>query len=93
MPAPTLTEPTADVSVETRSTKPLQVFRHRNLSASVFENESANGGTFLTVSLQRAYKDANDEYRHSSSFTRDEIPVARHLLAKAWDFILDAEAK
>jgi hypothetical protein len=39
------------------------------------------------------YKDADDEYLHSSSFTRDEIPVARHLLAKAWNFILDAEVK
>jgi hypothetical protein len=33
------------------------------------------------------------EYQQSSGFTRDEIPVARHLLAKAWDFILDTEAK
>ena len=93
MPATTLKEPTADVSAETRSTKPLQVFRHRNLSASVFVNQSKTGGTFLTVSLQRAYKDADDEYQHSSSFTRDESPVARHLLAKAWDFILSTEAK
>jgi hypothetical protein len=93
MPATTLKEPATDVSAETGSTKPLQVFRHRNLSASVFVNQSKTGGTFLTVSLQRAYKDADDEYQHSSSFTRDEIPVARHLLAKAWDFILDAEAK
>ncbi len=43
--------------------------------------------------LRCRYKDADDEYLHSSSFTRDEIPVARHLLAKAWNFILDAEAK
>jgi hypothetical protein len=93
MTTATLKQPAPDVSAEARSTNPLQVFRHRNLSASVFVNQSKTGGTFLSVSLQRAYKDVDDEYQHSSSFTRDEIPVARHLLAKAWDFILDAEAK
>ena len=89
----TLKQPTAEVAADdAKSSKPLQTFRHRNLSASVFENQSKNGGSFLAVSLQRTYKDG-EEFKHSSSFTRDEIPVARYLLAKAWEFILDAESK
>jgi hypothetical protein len=93
MTTATLKQSTAEAAADAKSSKPLQVFRHRNLSASVFENQSANGGSFLTVSLRRAYKDANDEYQHSSSFTRDEIPVARYLLDQAWEYILQTEAK
>jgi hypothetical protein len=93
MPTATVKQSTDAAVSDVKSSKPLEVFRHRNLSASVFENQSKNGGSFLTVSLQRSYKDADDEYQHSSSFTRDEIPVARHLLAKAWDFILEQEVK
>ena len=84
-------EKTSDAASEAAGNKPVQVFRHRQLSASIFENEAKNGGTFYSVSLQRAYKDG-DEYRHSSSFSRDEIPVARHLLQNAWAFILEAQA-
>ena len=84
----------SDVSAaDPRTGKPLQTFRHRNISASVFENESKASGTFLSVSLQRAYKDANDEYQHSSSFTRDELPVVRYLLDQAWEYMLKAEVK
>ncbi len=92
MTTATLDEATADVAAETSGKKPLKTFRYRNISASVFENDAKNGGTFLTVSLQRAYKDG-DEFKHSSSFTRDEIPVARQMLAKAWDFVMEEETK
>ena len=93
MATATLTQPAADAAADAKSSKPLQVFRHRNLSASIFENQSKTGGSFLTVSLQRAYKNADDEYQHSSSFTRDELPVARYLLDQAWKYMLEAEAK
>lgn len=91
MSAPAVAQSTA-TSRETSGNKPLQVFRHRGISASVFENESKNGSTFHSVTLQRTYKDG-DEFKHTSSFSRDEIPVARHLLQQAWEFILDAESK
>jgi len=76
------------------SNKPVKVFRIRGVSASVFENQSRSEGrdlTFFKVSLQRTYKDGN-EFKSTSSFSRDDIPVARHLLQEAWEFILHAEA-
>ena len=75
-------------------TKPLKVFRNRGISASVFENHSRNDGrdvTFHKVSLQRTYKDG-DEFKTTNSFSRDDLPVARHVLQQAWEFILNLEA-
>ncbi len=43
------------------------------------------------MTLQRAYKDG-EEFKHSSSFLRDDVPVVRHLLDQAWQHILELEA-
>ena len=92
MTSATLDEAVADATAEASIKKPVKVFKYRALSASVFANTAKNGGPFYSVSLQRTYK-VGDEFKHSSSFTRDELPVARHLLQQAWEFILDAESR
>ena len=76
------------------STKPVKTYRFRGISASVFENHAkANGRdvTFHKVSLQRTYKDG-DDWKTTTSFGRDDLPIARLLLEQAWQFILEAEA-
>jgi hypothetical protein len=86
---------TAEPTMAQSSTKPLKVFRLRGISASVFENHSKNterATTFHKVSLQRTYKDG-DEFKTTTSFGRDELPVCMHLMQQAWAFILDAESK
>ena len=88
MPTATLDETTVDAAA---MTKPVKVFRARGgLSVSVFSNSAKNGGEFYTAVLQRTYK-VGDEFKHSSNFLRDQLPVARYLLQQAWEFILDAE--
>jgi hypothetical protein len=75
-------------------TKPVKSFRLRGVSASVFENHAKSDGrdvTFHKVSLQRTYKDGN-EFKTTTSFSRDDLPIARHVLQQAWEFILNAEA-
>jgi len=72
-------------------TKPVKIFRHRGISASVFANSRTDGGKFHKVNLQRAYK-KDDRFEHNASFGRDEIPIARMLLQKAWEFVLEQEA-
>ena len=77
------------------STKPVKVFRLRGVSASVFENHSKNSDrsvTFHKVSLQRTFKDG-DEFKTTTSFGRDDLPVCVHVMQQAWAFILDAESK
>ena len=41
--------------------------------------------------MQRTYKDG-DEWKTTTSFSRDDVPVALLLLKRAWEFILDAES-
>jgi hypothetical protein len=84
-------EKAVDQAAAAESKKPVKVFRHRAVSASIFANRGKkDDDIWYSVSLQRAYK-VGDEFKHSSSFTRDELPVARHLLQQAWAFILDQE--
>ena len=74
--------------------KPIETFRLRGVSASIFANHAKVDGqdrTFHKVSVQRAYKDG-DEWKHTSSFGRDDLPVLTMVLQRAWEFILDAEA-
>ena len=74
--------------------KPAKVFRFRGISASVFENTTHADNQplrFFKVSLQRAFKQ-DGVFKHNSSFGRDDIPVAMHVLNQAWQFILEQEA-
>ncbi|MBN8625039.1 MAG: hypothetical protein J0M17_06095 [Planctomycetes bacterium] len=73
--------------------KPVTTFKHRNISASVFENTTEKDGakqTFFKVSLRRTFKQG-DEFASNANFSRDEIPIARLLLDRAWQWIMDAE--
>ncbi|MEX1096243.1 MAG: hypothetical protein WED34_09355 [Planctomycetales bacterium] len=73
--------------------KPVETFRLKGVSASVFENKSEDGKTtFHKVSLQRSYRQ-DDEWKTTQSLSRDDLPIAQLLLQKAWEFILEAEAK
>lgn len=76
------------------SNKPVKVFRLRGISASVFENHAKSDGrdiSFHKVSLQRTYRDG-DEWKTTTSFGRDDLPVAKLVLEQAWEFILESEA-
>jgi hypothetical protein len=71
------------------STKPVKVFRLRGISASVFENESENG-SFYKISVVRTFKDGK-EFKSTSTFSRDDIPVMLHVSKMAWHFVLSTE--
>ena len=78
----------------TTPTKPVKVYRLRGMSASVFKNTAkANGGKvpFYKVSVQRTYMDG-DEFKTTTSFGRDDLPLMQLLTQRAWEFILEAEA-
>jgi hypothetical protein len=78
-----------------RSNKPVQAFRMRGISASVFANEvTTDDGRELTrydVSVQRRYRDG-DEFKTTTSFRRDDLPILQLLARRAWEFIVDEEA-
>ena len=78
-----------------KTQRPVKVFRSRGVSASVFENQAKAGErevTFHKVSLQRTYRDADGQFKTTTSFSRDDLPIARHVLQQAWAFILETES-
>jgi len=78
-----------------KTNKPLKVFRSRGISVSVFANETTTNDrtvSYRKVSLQRAYRDADGTWKSTTSFGRDDLPIAAVLLNKAWEYILDNES-
>ncbi len=77
------------------STKPAKSFRLRGVSVSVFENSAKAGNrevTFHKVAIQRSYRDDDGEWKNTTSYGRDDLPVMGLLLKQAWQWILEAEA-
>jgi hypothetical protein len=62
---------------------------------SVFANTTEKDGqrqTFYKASVRRTFKQG-DEFVSNANFSRDEIPVTRLLLDRAWQWMLDAEGQ
>jgi len=63
-------------------------------TASIFQNEikTENGpATVKSVSLQRTYKDKDDEFKHTSSFRVNDIPKAILTLNMAYEHVTSEE--
>lgn len=63
----------------------------RGVKAAIFENYSGDN-VFHKVSLQKIYRDG-EEWKTTQSLGRDDLPIARLLLERAWEFILETEAQ
>jgi hypothetical protein len=78
------------------ASKPVKAFRMRGISVSVFANDvqSDDGRelTFHNISVQRRYRDG-DEFKTTTSFRRDDLPILQLLVQRAWEYVVDAEAK
>ena len=71
--------------------EPEKRFRFGACSASVFANQinTAQGPTVVkNVSLQRAYKDKDGTFQHTSSLGVNDIPKAVLALTKAYEYLL-----
>ena len=67
---------------------PIKKFSAGAVSAAVWENPSTNGeGSFQTVTLQKAYKDKQGDWKHSASFKASDLPKAMLVLNKAYEFV------
>ena len=75
--------------------KPATSFRLRGVKVSVFANPTESEGrpsVFHKVTVQKIYKDG-EQFKTTTSLGRDDLPVARLLLQRAWEYILTAEAE
>ena len=76
--------------MEKTNRKPVQVFKARGISASVFENETKKGESFYKICLQRTYWDG-EAFQTSDSYGRDDVPLAMSLMQQAWQYVIQAE--
>ena len=63
------------------------------ISATVWKNTGKSKKTgeeveFRTINLQRAYKDKNDEWQHTSSLRVNDLPKAALVLNKAYEYLV-----
>jgi len=66
---------------------PVKKFSAGGVQVAVWENEGKEGTSFYTASIDRAYKDKNDEWKHSNSLKMNDIPKAVLALQKAYEFM------
>ena len=77
-----------------RMAKPLAKFRAGQVSAAIWENEiTASGKTMpmLKATVQRRYKDRDGTWKSSSSFSRNEIPLAIYCLNKCFEHMIEGQ--
>jgi len=70
--------------------KPVQKFQLRGVSASIFRNRAENGASFHKVTISRTYKEG-DQFKTTSTFGRDDLPLVEALARQAWFDILKRE--
>lgn len=73
--------------------RPVHEIRLGRIRAAIWENETQNG-TRHNVTLSRLYKDG-DDWKDSTSFGRDDLPLVGKVadLAHTWIFQAAAEAR
>jgi len=75
-------------------TKPLRSFAAGGVRAAIWENEiRVNGSakTILKATVERRYKDKSGTWKSTTSFSRNEIPLAVYCLEKAFEAIVGEE--
>ena len=73
---------------------PLKKFRAGSVCCALWENEVTVNGktvTMLKASVERGYKDRDGKWKSSSSFGRNEIPLAIYCLQKAFETIVEEQ--
>jgi hypothetical protein len=69
---------------------PEKKFRSGAVAATIWSNSSVKDGkavSYRTISLQRSYKDKNDEWQSTESLRASDLPRAILVLQKAYEYI------
>jgi len=66
--------------------KPTQTFNAGPVRAAIWENQTDAGGSFLSFSITRTYKDG-DELKSSSSIGEDYVEDALYVLGRVKSFL------
>lgn len=67
--------------------KPVKKFSAGGVQVAVWENEGKNGKQFYSVSIDRRYKDSNDQWKSTNSLKAADLPKAILALNKAYEYL------
>lgn len=79
-------------------TKPAAKFRDGRLTATIWKNETTKQDTgeisqFYSVDIVRSYKDANDQWQETPSFTGADLLKVANLSTQAYNYILNLKSE
>ncbi|MFH1850367.1 MAG: hypothetical protein ABH879_09400 [archaeon] len=76
---------------ETPVNQPERKFRAGPISATVWQNQGKNSKgeavIYRTVSLERGYKDRDNEWQSTNTLRTNDLPKAALVLAKAYEHL------
>jgi len=79
------------INMEQQTNKPVQTFESGLIKVSVWENKntSKDGKDYssFSVTVQRGYKDKEDNWKNTQSLNNADIPKAVLVLNKAFEYI------
>jgi len=67
---------------ENEKKRPLKQFKAGGVEVAVWDNEKGK-----SISMQRTYKDKNEDWKHTSSLNPSDIPKAVLALNKAYEYL------
>jgi hypothetical protein len=78
---------------ENTGNQPEKKFRAGAISATVWQNMGQSKKTgettsYRTISLQRGYKDKNDQWQSTNSFRINDLPRAAVVLKQAYEYLV-----
>ena len=81
-----------DSTTNTQGNKPEKKIRAGGITATVWQNTGQNKSgepvTYRTISLERNYKDKNDEWKSTNSFRINDLPKVALVAQKAYEYIV-----
>jgi hypothetical protein len=67
--------------------EPVARVRHWPITLSIWQRESAEGRPYFTFSLQRSYRDQNNEWQNANSFFAAHAQHLKTAIDDAWRWI------
>jgi hypothetical protein len=81
--------PKSSLSEAKKMSRPLKKFRAGQISCALWENEvttqDGRSVQMLKATVERRYKDKDGEWKSGNSFSRNEIPLVKYCLDKAFE--------
>ena len=73
--------------MSSKNNKPIHEIRLGRIKAAIWENDGENG-VHYNVTLSRLYKNGKDEWKDSTSFGRDDLPLVEKVchMTHLWIF-------